>query len=216
MERYSINRSDKKWLVMKQSTILKKEITFSSKHHKCDFIYSYHFKLLFRVRRYYIVILFLLLTTGTHAQKVIPLNADIECELCEYLIDSEILSKDLFGALNDIRQTSWPDSVEVFAAPVLLKDMHGNVVNNLMEYPDEYGIFMFYCPHVMPLKLFILLKYQNEITIVDYQESDHDFVKQADLLVEYFNLHKDIPRSDFINYMKYMIAAYEYNISVQE
>jgi hypothetical protein len=68
----------------------------------------------------------------------------------------------------------------------------------------------------MPLKFFILLKYQNEITIVDYQESDHDFVKQADLLVEYLNLHKDIPRSDFINYMKYMIAAYEYNISVQE
>ena len=46
MERYSINRSDKKWLVMKQSTILKKEITFSSKHHECDFIYSYHFKML--------------------------------------------------------------------------------------------------------------------------------------------------------------------------
>ena len=153
-----------------------------------------------------ILIGLILLSSNSYAQKIIPFNADLEDKLIEYIIAADGISEDFIEQIKDLNWCSMTtDSIEVFAEPLLIKNLSDEMPIEAAELTCKFGLFQFYCPLVMPLRPHLMLKNKDEIMIIE----DNDIISQTEVLINYFKEDDDIPRVYFSTFMKYLIKIHD-------
>ena len=127
------------------------------------------------MKRYFFIIL-LFLTFNSYAQKKVPCNSEIEDFLLSHLVATDDISEEFIISLKQLKlQKQDDDCIEVFSEPIIIENLLTEKDVTFEELLSSNGIFRFYCPMVLPLRLHILLKQQEDIVIVEqygYAEGD--------------------------------------------
>lgn len=166
----------------------------------------------------YVFIILLFLTFNSYAQKTVPYNSGIEDFLLSYLIDTDDISEEFIIALKQLKsQTKDDDCIEELSEPILVENLLTEKVVTFEELLQSNGIFTFYCPLILPLRLHILLKQQEDIVIVGQYGYTEDVTnKHRDVLVDFFCKHPELTPSDFSRYEAFIKEADRYNSTYLE
>lgn len=160
-----------------------------------------------------IFIILLFLAFNSYAQKTVPCNSGIEDFLLSYLIKTDDISEEFIISLKQLKlQKQDGDCIEVFSEPIIIENLLTEKDVTFEELLRSNGIFRFYCPMVLPLRLHILLKQQEDIVIVEqygYVEDPTD--KHIEVLLDFFNNHPELTPSDFSRYETFIKEADRYN-----
>ena len=169
------------------------------------------------MKRYFFTIL-LLLTFSSYAQKKVPCNSEIEDFLLSHLVATDDISEEFIISLKQLKlQKQDGDCIEVFSEPIIIENLLTEKDVPFEELLRSNGIFRFYCPMVLPLRLHILLKQQEDIVIVEqygYVEDSTD--KHIEVLLDFFNNHPELTPSDFSRYETFIKEADRYNSTYLE
>lgn len=165
-----------------------------------------------------IFIILLFLAFNSYAQKTVPCNSGIEDFLLSYLIKTDDISEEFIISLKQLKlQKQDGDCIEVFSEPIIIENLLTEKDVTFEELLRSNGIFRFYCPMVLPLRLHILLKQQEDIVIVEqygYVEDPTD--KHIEVLLDFFNNHPELTPSDFSRYETFIKEADRYNSTYLE
>lgn len=111
-----------------------------------------------------VFIILLFLTFNSYAQKTVPCNSEIEDFLLSYLSVTDNISEEFIISIKQQKlQPIDDDCIEVFSEPIIVENLLTEKVVTFEELLKSNGIFRFYCPMVLPLRLHILLKQQEDI-----------------------------------------------------
>ena len=169
------------------------------------------------MKRYFFTIL-LLLTFSSYAQKKVPCNSEIEDFLLSHLVATDDISEEFIISLKQLKlQKQDGDCIEGFSEPIIIENLLTEKDVTFEELLRSNGIFRFYCPMVLPLRLHILLKQQEDIVIVEqygYVEDSTD--KHIEVLLDFFNNHPELTPSDFSRYETFIKEADRYNSTYLE
>ena len=169
------------------------------------------------MKRYFFIIL-LFLTFNSYAQKKVPCNSEIEDFLLSHLVATDDISEEFIISLKQLKlQKQDDDCIEVFSEPIIIENLLTEKDVTFEELLSSNGIFRFYCPMVLPLRLHILLKQQEDIVIVEqygYAEDPTD--KHKEVLLDFFNKHPELRPSDFSKYETFIKEADRYNSTYLE
>lgn len=147
--------------------------------------------------RFCYVLLLLLLTSNTFAQKVIPYDEHTE--------------EKLWKEARDLPEVSPIDENDEIWKHVLIRDLTSNQFVDPDSLLMDYGILEFYDPGVNPRRCHILIKYHDSLVIIKDDESQDTLARQFKSLIEFFEEHEDIPQSYFLTFSKHLINVYEGN-----
>ena len=165
-----------------------------------------------------IFIILLFWAFNSYAQKTVPCNSGIEDFLLSYLIKTDDISEEFIISLKQLKlQKQDDDCIEVFSEPIIIENLLTEKDVTFEELLSSNGIFRFYCPMVLPLRLHILLKQQEDIVIVEqygYAEDPTD--KHKEVLLDFFNKHPELTPSDFSKYETFIKEADRYNSTYLE
>lgn len=168
------------------------------------------------MKRYFFIIL--LLTFSSYAQKKVLCNSEIEDFLLSHLVATDDISEEFIISLKQLKlQKQDGDCIEVFSEPIIIENLLTEKDVTFEELLRSNGIFRFYCPMVLPLRLHILLKQQEDIVIVEqygYVEDPTD--KHIEVLLDFFNNHPELTPSDFSRYETFIKEADRYNSTYLE
>lgn len=169
------------------------------------------------MKRYFFIIL-LLLTFSTYAQKKVPCNSEIEDFLLSHLVATDDISEEFIISLKQLKlQKQDGDCIEVFSEPIIIENLLTEKDVTFEELLRSNGIFRFYCPMVLPLRLHILLKQQEDIVIVEQYGYEEDVThKHREVLVNFFYDHPELTSSDFSIYETFINDADRYNSTYLE
>ena len=135
-----------------------------------------------------------------------------------YLIKTDDISEEFIISLKQLKlQKQDDDCIEVFSEPIIIENLLTEKDVTFEELLSSNGIFRFYCPMVLPLRLHILLKQQEDIVIVEqygYAEDPTD--KHKEVLLDFFNKHPELTPSDFSKYETFIKEADRYNSTYLE
>lgn len=169
------------------------------------------------MKRYFFIIL-LLLTFSSYAQKKVPCNSGIEDFLLSHLVATDDISEEIIISLKQLKlQKQDGDCIEVFSEPIIIENLLTEKDVTFEELLRSNGIFRFYCPMVLPLRLHILLKQQEDIVIVEqygYVEDPTD--KHIEVLLDFFNNHPELTPSNFSRYETFIKETDRYNSTYLE
>lgn len=170
-------------------------------------------------KRHLIIILFLLAAINSYAQKVIPLDSNLEKELVRYM---EMTDPTIADDIIDYKGLYGDDPNEEL---IIIYDIINDYRVDKIEGSSDFGMFGFECPMVHPSWTHIFLIYGEEIVIIEDDLDDHVFngkgngqhlLKQIEFLVSFFSEHPDIPRSYFEICSKRLIEIYGQNRIILE
>lgn len=147
--------------------------------------------------RFCYILLLLLVTSNTFAQKIIPYNEKIE----------EKLWMEARG-LPDLSSTEENDEIW---KQVFIRDLTSNQFVEPDALSMTYGIFTFHDPLTSPTTYHIMIKYHDCLVIIKDDSSEEILAEQSEFLINFFAEHKDIPRSYFPIFLKHLINVYEEN-----
>ena len=169
------------------------------------------------MKRYFFIIL-LLLTFSSYAQKKVPCNSEIEDFLLSHLVATDDISEEFIISLKQLKlQKQDGDCIEVFSEPIIIENLLTEKDVTFEELLRSNGIFRFYCPMVLPLRLHILLKQQEDIVIVEQYGYVEDVThKHREVLVNFFYDHPELTSSDFSIYETFINDADRYNSTYLE
>ena len=169
------------------------------------------------MKRYFFIIL-LLLTFSSYAQKKVPCNSEIEDFLLSHLAATDDISEEFIISLKQLKlQKQDGDCIEVFSEPIIIENLLTEKDVTFEELLRSNGIFRFYCPMVLPLRLHILLKQQEDIVIVEQYGYGEDVThKHREVLVNFFYDHPELTSSDFSIYETFINDADRYNSTYLE
>ena len=164
-----------------------------------------------------VFIILLFLTFNSYAQKTVPCNSEIEDFLLSYLSVTDNISEEFIISIKQQKlQPIDDDCIEVFSEPIIVENLLTEKVVTFEELLKSNGIFRFYCPMVLPLRLHILLKQQEDIVIVEYEYSEDVTNKHKDVLGDFFCRHPELSPSDFSRYETFIKDADRYNATYLE
>ena len=165
-----------------------------------------------------IFIILLFLAFNSYAQKTVPCNSGIEDFLLSYLIKTDDISEEFIISLKQLKlQKQDGDCIEVFSEPIIIENLLTEKDVTFEELLRSNGMFRFYCPMVLPLRLHILLKQQEDIVIVEQYGCVEDPTdKHIEVLLDFFNNHPELTPSDFSRYETFIKEADRYNSTYLE
>lgn len=132
-----------------------------------------------------------------------PLTSDFLKELKRVSLDKET---------NSIKS-----SVEVYSEALCIIDSITGKEVQVNDNMSDICIYIFFCPMINPREEFILLKYYEDLTILDPVESIEEAEKQICWFVNsYIKIHDDLPENYPLKYLQIIISTSEDNLTYLE
>jgi hypothetical protein len=132
-----------------------------------------------------------------------PLTSDFLKELQRVSLDKE--------------NNSIKSSVEVYSEALCIIDSITGKKVQVNDNMSDICIYIFFCPMINPRRQFILLKYYEDLTILDPVESIEEAEKQICWFVNsYIKIHDDLPENYPLKYLQIIISTSEDNLTYLE
>jgi hypothetical protein len=132
-----------------------------------------------------------------------PLTSDFLKELQRVSLDKE--------------NNSIKSSVEVYSEALCIIDSITGKKVQVNDNMSDICIYIFFCPMINPRREFILLKYYEDLTILDPVESIEEAEKQICWFVNsYIKIHDDLPENYLLKYLQIIISTSEDNLTYLE
>lgn len=137
------------------------------------------------------------------------------------MIEENPLTSDLLKELKrvslDKENNSIKSSVEVYSEALCIIDSITGKEVQVNDNMSDICIYIFFCPMINPMRKFILLKYYEDLTILDPVESIEEAEKQRCWFVNsYIKIHDDLPENYPLKYLQIIIYTSEDNLTYLE
>ena len=149
-----------------------------------------------------VFIILLFLTFNLYAQKPVPYNLEIGDSLLSHLMVTDNIPEEFIISVKQQEQEQIEDDcILVFNEPILVQNLLTEQFVTCEELLKSNGIFTFYCPLILPWRLHILLKQQEDIVIIEEHGYTEDIrSKHIEVLIDFFNNHPELTPSYFATY----------------
>ncbi len=169
----------------------------------------------------YLLLFLYFITSNLYGQVNLTFDHNYRNKLIDHMIEEDPLTSDFIKELKrvslDKETNSIKSSVEVYSEALCIIDSITGKKVLVNDNMSDICIYIFFCPMINPRREFILLKYYEDLTILDPVESFEEAEKQICWFVNsYIKTHDDLPENYPLKYLQIIISTSEDNLTYLE
>lgn len=158
------------------------------------------------------------ITSNLYGQISLTFDHNYRDKLIDHMIEENPLTSDF---IKELRRSSLDKnskgSVEVYSEALYIIDSITGKEVQVNDNIRDICIYTFFCPMINSTRKFILLKYYEDLSILDPVESIEEAEKQIYWFVNsYMKIHDDLPENYPLKYLQIIIRTTEDNLTYLE